>query len=140
MFRSTLDRAFHWWLLNCKLGMVNKITVTGYAWLFVYEIAHSYKEGMYVLRRQALVWFGVFSCLKKFAGKIPAGKKRQGKNLAGEKNQQVKDHAGKKPSGKRPRGEKSAGKDRRGKDLPPNFLGSRICWEVNFFGNTRFSG
>ena len=31
-----------------SLAWVNKIAVTGYAWLFIYESAHSYKEGMYV--------------------------------------------------------------------------------------------
>ena len=31
-----------------SLARVNEIAVTGYTWLFVYESAHSYEEGMHV--------------------------------------------------------------------------------------------
>ena len=32
-----------------------------------------------------LFWFGLFPCLNKFAGEIPARKKPYGKNLAGKR-------------------------------------------------------
>ena len=32
-----------------NLARVNKIIVIGYTWIFVYEVAHSYEEGMHVL-------------------------------------------------------------------------------------------
>ena len=48
------------------------------------------------LVRLGSFWYGLFPCLKKKPGEIPAGKSSRGKDLAG-----------KRPAGKRPGGEKT---------------------------------
>ena len=53
-----------------------------------------------------LIWFGLFPCLQKIAGKIPAGKNSRGKELAGKipsgEKTGEENFAGKRPVGKRP--------------------------------------
>ena len=70
-----------------NLSWINKIAVIGFTWLFVYESAHSYEEGMHAPKEirpdntihlpQVLMMFSSFLC-----GKVSCGTQLSRKSLS----------------------------------------------------------